>query len=334
VDRAGLAGFAGGSAPLDRSLSRWAALRHQAAVGHGGRFGYGFTRSSGRQPWQGHAVRPPSFHAELRDDWSLWVIENGLPKPPASELRTGESVPVACWVGPRTAAVAHVERSKETWDDEPRTDALVDLFYRVDDSWMRAGHGGSDWREESPLFPVDVPPARVDLATVSTGAGCLALSGEVGSAAAVVEVIQGDEVTRRPIEAPAGLLVVCGDSTQPLAVRILDVGGSVLCEIDAHAAWKAVWDSLPRPTEWPSPSLPPPPVPPRAGHGTVFVNGDGGRWSASWQDESGHADGPDGSWERVSAWARHQPAQTRLVFSAEANDYVDLDTLDEPRSGT
>ena len=278
-------------------------------------------------------MRPDSFDDELQEDWSRWVIEHGLPDMPESELAADQSVPVAYWVGPRTAAVAHIMRGREELQDEPETYAAWFFFYRVDGTWMSAGNGAMQWRQVAPLARVDLPPDHVDLRP-STGAGCLALSGEVGSAAAVIEAVQAEEVSRRPIEAPTGLIVVCGDSTKPFTVRILGADGMVLAEIDAHVAWRAAWEDVwfrvPRDYEMHGPPLPPPPVPPRPGQGTVFINGHGNRWSASWQDEHREWSSPEGPWERVATWARQQPAKRRLVFSAEANKNVDLDTLNAP----
>ena len=77
-------------------------------------------------------VRPPTFDASLAVDWSRWVLAHGLPEPPGSDVAPGESVPVAYWIGPRTAAVMHVRHND--WDEfeEPCTESDVDLFELVD----------------------------------------------------------------------------------------------------------------------------------------------------------------------------------------------------------
>ncbi len=65
--------------------------------------------------------------------------------------------------------------------------------------------------------------------------------------------------------------------------------------------------------------------PPRAGHGTVWVNGsDESQWFASWQDGDRVADSPMGSREEAVAWAQQVPADRRAVFDDDAEDYVDL----------
>jgi hypothetical protein len=64
---------------------------------------------------------------------------------------------------------------------------------------------------------------------------------------------------------------------------------------------------------------------PRAGHGTVWINGsDEAQWFASWQDGDRVVDSPMGSREEAEAWAREMPADRRAVFSEDADDYVDL----------
>ncbi len=64
---------------------------------------------------------------------------------------------------------------------------------------------------------------------------------------------------------------------------------------------------------------------PRAGHGTVYVNGsDETLWFASWQDGDRVADSPMGSREEAVAWAQEMPAGRRAVFDDDAEDYVDL----------
>lgn len=74
---------------------------------------------------------------------------------------------------------------------------------------------------------------------------------------------------------------------------------------------------------------------PRPGHGIVFIVPlADGTWWASWQDDFPPSDaGPragladfKGPKDDAVAWARAQPAERHLIFSAEANDYVPMDT--------
>ena len=69
------------------------------------------------------------------------------------------------------------------------------------------------------------------------GTGITALWGEVGSEAAVAEVEQFGEMTRRPVEAPAGLYVVSAALEAPFTVRVLDADGLVLAEISGRGGF-------------------------------------------------------------------------------------------------
>ena len=44
--------------------------------------------------------KPASYDEDLMTDWSLWVLDHGLPDIPAA-VAVGESVPVARWAGRR-----------------------------------------------------------------------------------------------------------------------------------------------------------------------------------------------------------------------------------------
>jgi hypothetical protein len=55
------------------------------------------------------------------DEWSLWVLEHGLPPLPTS-VQKGDSVPVARWAGITVDAVLHVQWMRD--DDEPDDDFL------------------------------------------------------------------------------------------------------------------------------------------------------------------------------------------------------------------
>jgi hypothetical protein len=67
--------------------------------------------------------------------------------------------------------------------------------------------------------------------------GCKALWGVVGVEAAVAEVHQAGRVTRRVIEAPVGLVVVSGEYSQPMTVRVLTKAGNVLARIEEPAGY-------------------------------------------------------------------------------------------------
>jgi hypothetical protein len=66
------------------------------------------------------------------------VFETGLPALP-DDLRSGESVPVAYWVGPRFGAIKRISRLHDgvgtALDDE------VEIYERTDDGWREVGNG-------------------------------------------------------------------------------------------------------------------------------------------------------------------------------------------------
>jgi hypothetical protein len=189
-------------------------------------------------------MRPESFGEDLSEDWSRWVLAHGLPEIQGPDLAVGESVPVAYWVGPRTAAVLHIRRIV-SWDDEEEAMTLsaVHLFCLVDSAWEATGGGGSDWPDERPLRRLDVDPRHATFGGRTGGPGrefgCKALEGVVGTDAAILEVVQAGEVTRRPVEAPIGAIVVCADYAQPFTVRIRDTQGGLLTEVDEPAGFDA-----------------------------------------------------------------------------------------------
>jgi hypothetical protein len=80
------------------------------------------------------------------------------------------------------------------------------------------------------------PPGR-DAGRRRGFGGVKALWDEVGAAAAVAEVAQFGEVTRHPVEAPAGLYIVSAALEAPFTVRILDRDGRPLAEIEERAGW-------------------------------------------------------------------------------------------------
>jgi hypothetical protein len=184
-------------------------------------------------------MRPASFDGEQCEQWSRWVLQNGLPPLPGSELATGESVPVAYWIGPTTAAVLHIRRIQDEDDDEVLTETDIDLFCWVGGRWEGFGSGGGGWYDDSPLERRELAPDVVNLGGMNSGShgivGCKALSGEVGADAAIAEVHQAGRVTRRAVEAPVGAFVVCGEYNEPFTVRVVNADGDLLAEIEESA---------------------------------------------------------------------------------------------------
>lgn len=78
---------------------------------------------------------PASFDEDHMDEWSLWVLENGLFELPVS-VKKGESVPVARWAGGTVGAVLH----QWSWEHYEGDDDLEPARLEV----PRLGHGR--WR--------------------------------------------------------------------------------------------------------------------------------------------------------------------------------------------
>ncbi|MEI4278796.1 hypothetical protein [Klenkia terrae] len=180
-------------------------------------------------------MQPPSFDDRFSGAWSSWVLEHGLPAIP-DQLGDGESVPVSWWSGPDTAAVLHLRR-RPAEDDEPaRTEVDVELFERRGELWDTGPGGGAGGWEEAALTRVYVPADHADLSGAVGGTGLIALWGEVGTAAASVEVEQDGHVVRRPVVAPLGWVVVSTSARRPSTVRVRDAGERVLLEQPAPPA--------------------------------------------------------------------------------------------------
>ncbi|SDO45268.1 hypothetical protein SAMN05660199_02027 [Klenkia soli] len=184
-------------------------------------------------------MRPGSFAEALSEEWSRWVLEHGLPEPPAA-LQDGESVPVAWWTGPDSAAVLHVRRwpPEDLQDaddsDEPWTEVDVQLFERVGDAWETGPSGGAGGWSAPTLTGLEVAADHADLGGVVGGSAggleLIALWGEAGAAAATVEVEQDGVTTSRALTGTPGWVVVSGAVRGGFRARVRDASGRVLVE--------------------------------------------------------------------------------------------------------
>lgn len=179
------------------------------------------------------------------DEWSLWVLEHGLPNLPAS-VKKGESVPVARWVGGRVGAVLHVQWMWEhhAGDDDLRPsedDFLISevaCFRRVDGGWQQGdGGGGSGWyspvlERSNSIGPAETRPFGLH----GEGGCCLAPYGITGTAARFIEVETEGRVERAPLESPIGAWIAAWDPAFAATVRILGDGDGVLYS-ESHAPW-------------------------------------------------------------------------------------------------
>jgi hypothetical protein len=186
-----------------------------------------------RQIRQAASVHPESFDEDLMTDWSLWVLDNELPTLP-TDVRIGESIPIARWAGPRFGAVLHVQW---IWSDDHDHDYLAseaEVFRRTDDGWQSSGgEGGTDWFDPPFVRPqsIDRRDAFVGHIHVSgNGWVCAAVDGLAGADASQVEVTDSSGVTRHPIESPFGAFIACSDGTAVATLRILDATDTVLLE--------------------------------------------------------------------------------------------------------
>jgi hypothetical protein len=177
--------------------------------------------------------RPASFDEEFMQDWSLWVLDHGLPALPGT-LGANDSVPVARWVGPRWGGVFHVNWWRSDQPGEPdEPDCDIEVFRRGESDWEPAsGSGGSNWYSP-PLSRPQVPPryAAFGGTTYNGGEGgwwCCALDGLVGVEADTVEVEDADGLTKNRLESQLGVVLVAVDGTRPATIRVRDSAGEVL----------------------------------------------------------------------------------------------------------
>jgi hypothetical protein len=183
-------------------------------------------------------AQPASFDEELMTDWSLWLLDHGLPELP-ERVELGQSVPVARWAGRRFGAVLHLQWN---WSDDHEDDYLateVELFCLTESGWEAAsGGGGSNWPFEPPLTRPVVPAASAEF-WGETGSGELgwsvvAFDGLSGTDATAVEVTDSDGVTRQSVDSPLGVVLAAFDATKPATVRVIAYDGRTLASRDHH----------------------------------------------------------------------------------------------------
>ncbi|SDF26701.1 hypothetical protein SAMN05660662_1632 [Blastococcus aurantiacus] len=160
-------------------------------------------------------MRPPDFWAGHSHLWDEWVRDHGLPEPLSTPVALGESVPVAYWVGPRTAAVLHLHRSQDDGAPEPHTGTDLRLLARVGDGWEYRGGSRSWSADEFPEKPVPARDVRLD------GSAC--------------NWWTPDDDGRKAL-----YLVVCVVADAPCTIRVLDRDGELLARIDEPAGVEGV----------------------------------------------------------------------------------------------
>ena len=164
------------------------------------------------------------------------MLEHGLPELPR-QLADGESVPVTWWTGPGSAAVLHVRRrpAGDPHDlEDAYTEVDVHVLERTDGGWALVAAGGSGGWSDPTLTRVQVPDDHASLSGVVAGGWAehphVALWGEVGAAAATLEIEQDGRTTSSAIIAPLGWVVVSAVLGSPFTARVRDAAGRVLTE--------------------------------------------------------------------------------------------------------
>ncbi len=177
-------------------------------------------------------MQPGSFDESLMTEWSLWVLDHGLPRLPTT-VEVGQTVPIARFVGVRFAAVMHVQW---VWSESHENDYIsteTELFFRLGDTWDPAdGSGGASWFDPPFQRPPSIGAREVhgftQTGSVGRGGSCQSIEGIAGVEATHIEVIDRDGTMRRPIESAFGAFIACTDGDHEAILRVLDQAGNAL----------------------------------------------------------------------------------------------------------
>jgi hypothetical protein len=176
---------------------------------------------------------PPTFDEYFMNDWSLWVVEHGLPVLP-DEVRKGESIPIARWAGPRYAAVLHIQWM---WgNDDSSEDYLageIDCLVAVGDGWESTdGGGGTGWPWARLARPRDIAPRQVHRLGVHLASGvdyrCSVAYGVAGVDAAYVELRTSRGTQRSGFDSRIGAWVAAWEAGLAAEVRVFDAQSQLL----------------------------------------------------------------------------------------------------------
>jgi hypothetical protein len=178
--------------------------------------------------------QPPSFHYRHCDIWARWVLERGLPALPTT-LGADDEVPVTYWAGPAVGTVLF----RSWWsrgDDDAGVEGGVNndhySYVRTDAEWRSTGGGGVTAGPEEDPMQARHYPDRFAAFFGDWQDGCVrGASGAVGRSAQTIELADRHGVTRRRVDAPLGLVVVCFDADDEVAIRVLDQEDRALLEV-------------------------------------------------------------------------------------------------------
>lgn len=178
----------------------------------------------------GQGITPPSFNAEYSDDWARWVLDHGLPVLPDA-LGEDDEVPIAHWAGPRFGAVVF----RRWWPEEDRDGPLVDdnvvLLEWVASEWRPLNaDGGTAGSLPDPMTRPPMSIGEVQITGQTGSDGVRAVDGLVGEGVRYIELDDGGGLTRKDVEAPLGVFVVCFAASHQVNVRFLDQEGACIRE--------------------------------------------------------------------------------------------------------
>jgi hypothetical protein len=186
---------------------------------------------------------PPSFHYEYSDDWAMWVLDHGLPAMP-HVLGDDDQIPIAYWKGHRLGTVLFRSWASQVDDDlgfveERDVDDDNYSWVLIEGNWVPIGAGGGAGGPmpnplARPALAADAAYFGGDWAQGDSKGSVRGVTGAVGEGARCIELEDRDGITRRPVEAPLGAIIVCWDADDEVTVRVLDAEDKVLSETRIH----------------------------------------------------------------------------------------------------
>ncbi len=151
------------------------------------------------------------------------------------ELGEDDEVPIAYWAGPAFGSVLFrswwSDAETEARDGEGDVNDDHYSYIRTAEGWEPTGaSGGTAGPEENPIQPRAYRERLAAFGGEWQEGPVRGLTGVVGSAARIIELIDRHGRTRRQVEAPLGWIVVCFDSSDEVTIRVLDENDQPLLE--------------------------------------------------------------------------------------------------------
>jgi hypothetical protein len=180
----------------------------------------------------GDRPKPPEFFRwEDADNRGSWVLDHGLAPLPTA-LGDGDAVPVAYWVGPHVGVVLFRSLYQAEHGDSGRdVDDSHRLYRRSVAGWEPVGgDGGSSGPFLEPLSRLNIPARHAAIRNEFRFGDQAGLTGIVGTAATTIELADGASVTRRAVDAPVSVFVVCFRFDDHVTLRILGSDARLLLD--------------------------------------------------------------------------------------------------------